>query len=362
MAYFKYIIVLLTLSLFIDASFSQQMIGPVPEKQNESINFDDLVGYGSVLVVNGDAVSSYDVIEKAREELIQFADKDVMAFCNAALPIITEYTRMEVRELLMYQKALEDVLKKDSSGQMIKEMRERRRKDIVRNYAGNQAIANLKLEEMGTSMEEMLDKFQREVVISSFKDTIISKDNTITRLEIQDYYNNNLDKYVSVKESLEFRLIKVESAEKAQGLLAKLKAGKDFAELAKIESKDWRAKYGGLWDPVEGPDSIKKELKPVANKLIKLQPGQLTDIVESDGYYYIGKLVSYTLPQYKLLAEVQDLVREEIYELRWLEYSAKLSEKLLDRAVIGDSDEFVRSTVITAWKKFGSQTASDTIE
>ena len=107
---------------------------------------------------------------------------------------------------------------------------------------------------------------------------------------------------------------------------------------------------------------FKKTLKPVAKILIKLQPGQLTDIIESDDKFFIARLESYSPQQYEPLAEVQDQVRKEINELRWQEYTEKLSKKLLERAVVGDVDAFVAGTVYTAWKKFGSTDSPEIAE
>ena len=263
MVFFKYYLALTIIAALTNISLAQQVLGPMPEGQERPTNIapEELIGHGFVLAVNGDAVSSYDIIEKTRDKLAELAGRDYKGFYTAAGPIVQAETMKEIYDLLMYQYALHDIQKNDSGDQMIQAAREKQRKNIIRRYAGNQAIANIELEKMGTSMEEMLDRFQRQLVVSSYKDVSFSSDNTITRLEILDYYNNNIDKYIRAKEQLQFSVIQVDSRQKAQEILTKLKAGEDFAELAKTESKDWRAKYGGLWNPVEGPDSIQKNSK-----------------------------------------------------------------------------------------------------
>ena len=339
---------------------AQQVIGPMQEGQERTtmqLDPETLVGHGFVLSVNGDALSSYEVIENSREKLLELAGRDYRGFYTAANSIIQSETMREVYDLLMYQYALQDLQKNDSGDQMLGTAREKYKKNIIRKYAGNQAIAYQELEKMGTSMEEMLDKYQRRLVISSYKDVSFSSDQTISRLEILDYYKNNIEKY-TVDAELQFSLIQLGSKSKAEAVLGKLKDGEDFAEVAKAESEGWRAKYGGLWDAVE-PDSIKAIYKPVIAELIKIQPGELTGIVESEGKYFIARQEKYSPTMAKALSEVQEDIRNEIYELRWKEYTDKLSKRLLDRAVIGDVDAFVAGTVYTAWKKIGSKGQSE---
>ena len=351
----KYTLIALIWLSMSEITFSQEIIGPLPEGQTvqEEADSGEFIGHGFVLAVNGDAISSYDIIEKTKAKLIELSDKDYRSFYMAAGEIIQTETLREVYDLLMYQYAYEDLQKNDNGEEILQAARERQRKNIVRQYAGNEAVAYLELEKMGITMDEMLDRFQRRLVVQNYKDVVQSSDRTISRLEIIDYYNQHIDQY-SIDAEMQFSLIQVDSKVKAQDILSKLADGDDFAELAKAESDGWRAKYGGLWEPLN-PDSIRKQYKPIIAELIKLEPDQLTGIIESEGKFFIALLNSYSPQRPMKLAEVQDKIRNEINELRWQEYTGKLEKKLMERAVIGDVNNFVAGTVFTAWKKFGDQ-------
>ena len=314
----------------------------------------ELLAHGFVLPVNGDAVSTYDLIEKIQPQLQTIGTDDYKEFYTKAYPLVREKLMSEIYDLLMYQYSMESMEKNGLDDEVIESERQKHKKDIVRQYGGNEPMANIELEKKGTTMDKELDKFVRRMVISSYRDVFFSGDQTVSRVEMMEYYNNHLEEY-TIAASLKFSLIEISSSkQQAEDALSKLENGEDFAELAKKVSTGWRSSYGGAWNEV-APDSVKKIYQPVVDSLVKLQPGQLTDVIESEGKYFIGKLDSYTAAEVKPLSKVQDEIKKSIYNLRWIDYTSRLSEKLMNRAVVGDIDSFIAGTIYTAWKKFGGE-------
>jgi peptidyl-prolyl cis-trans isomerase C len=100
---------------------------------------------------------------------------------------------------------------------------------------------------------------------------------------------------------------------KADSLLARIRSGEDFARLAKENSDDVGSKSKGG----ELPVFHRGQINPVfENAAYALQPGQLSDVVETPFGYHIIKLHE-RLPETKVtLAEVRDQVKEHILKLR----------------------------------------------
>ncbi len=310
---------------------------------------------GFVLSVNGDAMSSYDIIEKTRARLELIGTDNYRKFYTQAYTVIREAVMADIYDLLMYQYSMHDMERNEFDDQIIERAKLKRKKEIIRDHGGNEPITHEELKKAGTSMEAELDKYIRRMIISGYKEVYFSADQSVSRLEVMDYYERNKDKYTN-KSRMQFRLIELEdsSRELAQSLLERLQSGEDFGKLAEEYSSDWRANQGGLWNELD-PQSIKKLYVPVVEELLKLSPGSLTPIVESEGKLYIARLESYSPSSVKLLSEVQEDIRRDILESRWVEYTEKLSAKLLERSVIGDIDHFIAGTIYTAWKKMGGR-------
>ena len=79
------------------------------------------------------------------------------------------------------------------------------------------------------------------------------------------------------------RIIVMETPEKAEHVLGELKAGADFAAVAKAESVDPTASDGGSLGPVS-PDDLRTELR---SAMQGLDPGQFSGIVRIPSGYAI---------------------------------------------------------------------------
>jgi peptidyl-prolyl cis-trans isomerase D len=71
---------------------------------------------------------------------------------------------------------------------------------------------------------------------------------------------------------------------RATKIMAALKEGKSFAELARQYSKDSKASIGGSWGKVNPEDVFRKEL---AEALSKLPAGGVSPLIELGSYGYI---------------------------------------------------------------------------
>lgn len=122
---------------------------------------------------------------------------------------------------------------------------------------------------------------------------------TISDAELQRTYQDNLDSYrLPEKVTVRHILIKTQGKPKeqwpslkakAEDLLKQIRAGGDFAELAKKNSEDTgSAVKGGALDPI-----VRGQTVPAFEKAaFSLKPGELSNIVETEYGYHILQVVS----------------------------------------------------------------------
>jgi parvulin-like peptidyl-prolyl isomerase len=147
------------------------------------------------------------------------------------------------------------------------------------------------------------------------------KPNPITEAHIKERY----DKIVSSLGAQEYkvRIIQVSDEPSAKSLLAQLKAGKMFAELAQQHSTAPSAKAGGALDWVSFKTPIKEGATqdfplPLAQSLVKLQPGMVhAEPIQWNGAYFLLKLDesrATQIPAYELVrpALARALTQQEI--------------------------------------------------
>ena len=154
---------------------------------------------------------------------------------------------------------------------------------------------------------------------------------TVTPLQIERSYNDNIQQYSTPEQvRASHILLKTEGKDdaavkkQAEEILAKIKAGADFAELAKQKSEDEAsAKKGGDLDYFNKGTMVPE----FDNVAFTLQPGQLSDLVKSQYGYHIIKVVDKKPAATKPLAEVRTQIEDQ---LKWEQAQAQ-AQKIADQ-------------------------------
>lgn len=121
-------------------------------------------------------------------------------------------------------------------------------------------------------------------------------------------------------ERVEIRQIVVETRERAEELHAQLLAGADFAELASEHSVAPEAAEGGWLPPF-----ARGELPDVFDRAFQLQPGQISEVIQSPYGFHIFRVEAHHPPKEAEFADVRErialeLERQRLEDLRrdWL--------------------------------------------
>ena len=154
------------------------------------------------------------------------------------------------------------------------------------------------LKAVSLTPEDLKEYTRKEIIIANLLDTKFKEKATATDAEAKKFYDDNLDKYFTTPETIRASHIliavdakatpadKTKAKEKAEGILAKIKAGADFATLAKAESSDPSNVQGG-----DLGYFTKGQMVPEFEKAaFALKKGEVSGVVETQFGYHIIKV------------------------------------------------------------------------
>ncbi|MYM35130.1 peptidylprolyl isomerase [Duganella sp. FT94W] len=165
-----------------------------------------------------------------------------------------------------------------------------------------------------------IDNARQSIIINAMLADYVKK-NPVKDAEIQAEY----DKYKAAVGPTEYhsRHILVATEQEAKDIIAKLKAGGKFEELAKV-SKDGSANNGGDL----GWMTPGKLVKPFADAMVALKNGEITQTpVKTEFGYHVIKLEESRPTQMPPLAEVKGQVAEALQQRKIAAYREELLKK-----------------------------------
>jgi len=321
---------------------------------------------GLVLVVGGETITSdevigasadmYDEEDKTVAELLRpmARQTDAEKFKELASKPVRDVAMGRISGILLYQHA-----KRQIAGNMdeaLDKMAEKELRKFVLKHGGDQAKADQELKKMGMDRESFKEDHKKLIITQSYMASKLPLKKPVTYGELAAYYESNKEELFFIPATVKFRLIdieigKMEVTELDQNKLAearrlglelgvRIRAGEDFAELAKEYSHGHRRVFGGLWPEVQ-PESLIEPYDILAEKADQIEPGQVVGPIEKVGHVFIMKLEEKQDKGYEPLEKVQAEVNGRILRGRENEAIRRLNDRLLREAAIGETDEFV---------------------
>ena len=316
---------------------------------------------GLVLPVNDDAITSTWIIAKLREKLENTPpEKDLQRFVQKNLPLVSELVTGEVYNILLYQYAQRGLNKMNIPEEAIQKILDDKKNEIISKYDGSELRMRDELAGEGTTIEELLARHKREVVIAGYQEMHFYPTLTITRSQMLRYYRTHLQEKFCTKPTIRFQLIDIRKDNKAfsqpqqaqqaaRKALRKIREGIDFAKVVGEYSHGFRKSHDGLWRPID-PDSVREQYQPVVEALKKIKPGDTTGIIQTDDHLFIAKLIEYKQAAVITFSSAQMEIRKTLRRQRWLKYQQKLGSELLKKSAVGDMEQFIRDTTIAAYE------------
>lgn len=169
-------------------------------------------------------------------------------------------------------------------------------------------------------IKSQIDNARQSIIINALLADYVKK-NPVKDAEIKAEY----DKFVAQTGDKEYhvRHILVATEAEAKDIIAKLKGGAKFEELAKV-SKDGSAANGGDLDWA-APSSY---VKPFSDAMVALKDGQITETpVKSQFGYHVIKLEGSRAAKLPALEEVKGQVAEALTQKKVAAYREELIKK-----------------------------------
>ena len=199
------------------------------------------------------------------------------------------------------------------------QLREAIKKDLI-----NREVMIQEAEKQGVAnrpdVKIALDNARQSIVINAMLQDYVKK-NPVKDADIKAEY----DKYKAQVGDKEYhaRHILVATEEEAKAIIAKLKAGGKFEELAK-QSKDGSAANGGDLDWASAASYVPE----FSAAMVKLNKGQVTDTpVKTQFGYHVIKLEDTRAAKVPGFDEVKQQVAESIQQRRLAAYRDELAKK-----------------------------------
>ena len=237
-----------------------------------------------------------------------------------------------------------ELLYQEASKFDIKDLDKQIADKLAQNRAkfGSEAEFETALKGVDMTPKDLKDFTRKDIVISNFVERQFADTYKITDAEAQKFYDDNLEKYFKKPESARASHILIGSdekaspedrkraKEKAEALLKRVKAGEDFAALAKSDSTCPSASQGGDL----GSFGRGQMVPAFETAAFALKPGEVSGVVETQFGYHIIKLTEKQEASTEKFENVKGKILEFLKREKTQKGVAELIEKLRGTAKI----------------------------
>lgn len=194
---------------------------------------------------------------------------------------------------------------------------EKRMAEVMQQFPSKDVFAEM-LKAQDTTLEKFRTEQRQDLAINKMLADTLKDKVAATPAQIDDFYKQNPDRFkqgervrashilVAVPQGAD-AVTKTQARTKAEGLLKQVKAGGDFAKLAKENSQDPGSAIQGGDLGYFQPGQMVPEFNEVA---FKLAPGKVSDLVETQFGFHIIKVVEKQTARTVPLDEVRPQVTQ----------------------------------------------------
>jgi hypothetical protein len=301
-----------------------------------------------VMLVNGQTVKASDVLEPIWKRLEQMAAVTKPSeYPEKAQLEIRQRVRETISEFLVYYEVKRKI-SSDSQDQLKKTVDGRVRDRINRDFEGSQAKFERYLSARGLSLEDYKEQETRRIVTVQYLREEILPQIHISRRQLHEFYEENRKEFESPAR-VKLQMIDLPdkafltgaatdpvarmdaheaAARQARRALSELRAGADFAEVAKKYSKGLHAEEGGRWDWVSEDPGLQGRWAAPCKAAFKLAAGEHSDILEVSDGYFIVRAEEKVEAQRRTFEEVQQELEERLRGIQFDLLSARYLSKL----------------------------------
>jgi len=284
------------------------------------------------------AASSYaeDIIV-AKVNGTVFTQKDLETEVDRLIPRVTFHRNVPPEKRKQYYaKAIDELIDRelryqDAKAQGIKIEKEKIDAQLEKFKKRFKSEQDYKaaLEKEKVTEDQVRDRIEKELLAQAAYTRNVTEKAKMSDADLKEYYEKNTAKFKE-PESVKLSIISTKDENKAKDLLAKIKQGDNFSELAYNLSEDsYRVKSGDVGYIHKG-----RMLPEIDEVAFKLKVGEVSDIIKAQDNYFIVKVEDRKPEHQMTFEETKDRLRKELESERANELYRKWIESLRSKAKI----------------------------
>jgi parvulin-like peptidyl-prolyl isomerase len=241
--------------------------------------------------------------------------------------------RTMIQTRMLAQRAEEFGISANIEGDVTNVIEEMRKESGIPNLE----ILDQVLQEQGSSLEDYRQSLKQRLTIDSLLQQFVYSKLTLLTPEIEAYYQEHIEEYTE-KAQVELKELlfltegedKAQLREKAEEVLAQLRAGASFEDLAEQYSDGPTAARGGdIGSFKQG--SMSPLIEEVA---FQLKEGEISGIIETEYGLQIIKVVSHTANRLRPVEEVRPEISRQLYERKAQPGLRKFMDELREQSYV----------------------------
>jgi parvulin-like peptidyl-prolyl isomerase len=266
-----------------------------------------------------------------------FTQKDLEAEVDRLIPRVTFHRNVPPEKRKNYYgRALDELIDRelqyqDAKAQDIKIEKEKidaQLEKFKKRFKSEQEY-KAALEKEKTSEEQVRASIEKELLAQAVFTRNVTDKAKMSDPALKEYYEKNTAKFKQ-PESVKLRIISVKDEKKAKDVLAMIKQGDDFSEIASNFSEDtYRTRGGDAGYIHKG-----RMLSEIDEAAFKLKVGEVSDIITAENNYFIIKAEDRKPEQQIPFEETKEKLRRELESEKAGELKQKWMESLRSKAKI----------------------------
>jgi peptidyl-prolyl cis-trans isomerase C len=279
------------------------------------------VMFFSTLVYAGD-----NVVAKVNNTVL--TDKDLEVQIDKLISQTTFHKNVPLeKRKRFYDKAIEELVTRELQYQdaiargiqLDKEKLNAHMETIRKRYKSEDAFKTA-LKKEGLTEEQLRAREEKDMIIQTVIAKTVREPAQINESALKGYYEKNISKFKQ-PESVKIRLISTKDEKKAGEILARIKKGEDFGDIAyNMSEDDYRVKGGELSYMHKG-----RMLPAIDDVAFKMKAGEISELIKADDKWYIIKLedkklehqIPYEESKVKLKKDMEAKRTQELKE-KWM--------------------------------------------
>jgi peptidyl-prolyl cis-trans isomerase SurA len=272
---------------------------------------DEQVLNGIAAVVNSDVITYTEV-----QELVGTREKSLAeTYKGQDLADKIKDLRIAAVQLLIDNKLILQEFNKNKFSIPDYVVDQRVQAQIKEQFGGDRAAFIRTLAAQGMTMEKFREMVRDDIIVTAMRQKSVEVNTIVSPEKIHDYYEKNIASYSSAAQ-VHLRMIVLKESgqtgkQMAEELRQKYLGGADFGKLAEMYSEDTAtAASDGDWGWIDNR-TLNDTLTKIA---FSLKPGEVSDVVELAGSYYLLYVQERKPEVVQPLAAVHDDIENKLME------------------------------------------------